>query len=105
MLISTNVVAFYNGELPTEVDEDTGFTREQCEDLGLPFSPKPLEVSEDTDTDSEKVRDVTLWFRAEDVRRIEDDSKNPLLVLDGGLHYELKSSQEVFKILNSLNNK
>jgi len=110
MLISTTVISVGSvGDVdvnsPEDVDKKSGFTKEQCEDLGIPFNPETKSKSEEN---VEVEREVTLWFRSEDFRRIEHNSESPFLVLDGNIYYELKSSQEVTKILmeiNKLNNK
>lgn len=88
-------------EFETEVDEETGWSKEKCEDLGIEFNPKKVDAEVD-DLEEEK-KEVSLWFRVKDVLRIEDNSDTPFLVLEGNIYYELKSSQEVVKILNELN--
>ena len=88
-------------DFETEVDEATGWSREKCEDLGIEFQPKKVDV--EVDDLEEETKEVSLWFRVKDVLRIEDNSESPFLVLEGNIYYELKSSQEVVKILNELN--
>lgn len=88
----------FTGEMK---DKETGFTQEQCENLGLPFNPKVEEYNRD----NYKYEDATLFFEKSLFSKAEINPDMPLLYLTDGTYYELKDERELEILILKLNNK